>query len=356
MIKNSYNIIGLMSGTSLDGLDICYAQYFYNGSWSFKILKAVTIPYSKTWVAILKGLVDKSTSQIDIIDKDYTRLLSSFVLEFISNYNIESIDAISSHGHTAFHKPNEGLTFQIGNLKILAELINQTCICDFRTQDVNLGGQGAPLVPVGDILLFNKYDFCLNLGGFCNISFNKSNDITAFDICPLNIVFNYYSKQLGHDYDHLGSLASSGQTIMPLLEDLNSLNYYQISGPKSLGLEWVVENFHETIKNYDNNVNDILKTLVEHAAFQISETLNQYGNGQVLLSGGGVYNKFFIKILTQHSNSKFIIPSKSIVDYKEALIFGFLGVLKLRNEINCMKSVTGASKSHSTGKIYEIIK
>ena len=143
---------------------------------------------------------------------------------------------------------------------------------------------------------------------------------------------------------------------MPLLEDLNSLNYYQISGPKSLGLEWVVENFHETIKNYDNNINDILRTLVEHAVLQISETLNQYGNGQVLLSGGGTYNDFFIKILTQHSNSKFIIPSKPIIDYKEALIFGFLGVLKLRNEINCMKSVTGASKNHSTGEIYEIIK
>ena len=225
----------------------------------------------------------------------------------------------------------------------MAELINQTCICDFRTQDVNFGGQGAPLVPVGDILLFNKYDFCINLGGFCNISFGNSNNITAFDICPLNIVFNYYSKQLGYDYDHLGSLSSSGKIIKPLLEELNSL-------------EWVVENFYEVIKNYDNAVNDILRTLVEHAAIQISETLNKYCNGKVLLSGGGTYNNFFIKILTQHSNSKFVIPSKSIIDYKEALIFGFLGILKLRNEINCMKSVTGASKNHSTGKIYEIFK
>ncbi|MDC1310122.1 anhydro-N-acetylmuramic acid kinase [Flavobacteriaceae bacterium] len=356
MKKSSYHIIGLMSGTSLDGLDICYAQYFYNGKWSFKILKAVTIPYSKRWVAILKGLVDKSASQIDTIDKDYTRLLSTLVLEFISNYNIELIDAISSHGHTAIHKPEEGLTFQIGNLKILAELTNHTCVCDFRTQDVDLGGQGAPLVPVGDKLLFNKYDFCINLGGFSNISFCILNKLIAFDICPLNIILNYYSKKLGHDYDYLGYLASTGQIIKPLLENLNSLNYYQIYGPKSLGLEWVVENFHETIKNYDNTIKDILRTLVEHAAIQISKILDQYGNGQVLLSGGGTYNEFFIKILIQHSNSKFIIPSKPIIDYKEALIFGFLGVLKLRNEINCMKSVTGASKNHSTGKIYQIFK
>ncbi|MDG1313960.1 MAG: anhydro-N-acetylmuramic acid kinase [Flavobacteriaceae bacterium] len=356
MIKNSYNIIGLMSGTSLDGLDICYTQYSYNGSWSFKILKAVTIPYTKKWIAILKELVYKSSSQIDIIDQDFTKLISTLVNQFISKYNIRLIDAISSHGHTAIHKPNEGLTFQIGNLKTLAKFTNYTCVCDFRTQDVNLGGQGAPLVPVGDIYLFKKYDFCINLGGFSNISFSKSNNILAFDICPLNIVFNYYSKRLGHDYDSLGLLASDGKIIIPLLQELNSLNYYKIYGPKSLGLEWVVENFHEVIKNYDNTVKDILRTLVEHAAIQISDTLNKYGNGKVLLSGGGTYNNFFIKILTQHSNSKFIIPSKSIIDYKEALIFGFLGVLKLRNEINCMKSVTGASKNHSTGKIYEIFK
>ena len=287
MIKNSYNIIGLMSGTSLDGLDICYAQYSYNGSWSFEILNAVTIPYSKKWIVILKELVYKSPSQIDIIDQDFTKLISTIVIDFISKYNINLIDAISSHGHTAIHKPNKGLTFQIGNLKTLAELINYTCVCDFRTQDVNLGGQGAPLVPVGDIYLFKKYDFCINLGGFSNISFSKSNNILAFDICPLNIVFNYYSKRLGYDYDSLGSLASAGKIIIPLLQELNSLNYYKIYGPKSLGLEWVVENFYEVIKNYNNTINDILRTLVEHAAIQISETLNKYGNGKVLLSGGG---------------------------------------------------------------------
>ena len=356
MKKKTYNIIGLMSGTSLDGLDICYTQYSYNGMWSFKIIKAITIPYSTKWVSILKALIDKSRSEIDSIDRDFTKLLSKLVLEFVSKHKITTIDAISSHGHTAIHKPEKGLTFQIGNLKILAELTNYTCVCDFRTQDVDLGGQGAPLVPIGDKLLFDKYDFCINLGGFSNISISNSNNLIAFDICPLNIVFNYYSKKLGHNYDHLGSLASNGQIIKPLLKKLNSLSYYYIFGPKSLGLEWVVKNFHEKINNYDYSIKDILRTLVEHAVIQISKILDQYGNGQVLLSGGGVKNTFFIDRLRHHSNSKFIIPSKSIIDYKEALIFGFLGVLKLRNEINCMKSVTGASKNHSTGKIYEIFK
>jgi anhydro-N-acetylmuramic acid kinase len=338
----------------LDGLDICYARYTYNDSWSFEIKNAVTIPYTTKWVKTLKSLINKTTLEINKIDIDYTKLLSSLVIDFISKNNISHLDAISSHGHTAIHKPEEGSTFQIGNLKILAELTNHTCVCDFRTQDVDFGGQGAPLVPVGDNLLFNKYDFCINLGGFSNISFSKSSNVIAFDICPFNIVLNYYSKKLGYEFDNLGALSSKGKVINPLLDKLNSLHYYKLNGPKSLGLEWVVENFYNQINNH--NIEDILRTLVEHAAIQISKILHKYGNGKVLLSGGGVKNSFFIDRLSYCSTSEFVIPSKSIIDYKEALIFGFLGVLKLRNEINCMKSVTGASKNHSTGKIYEIFK
>ena len=356
MKKNTYHIIGLMSGTSLDGLDICYARYSYTTKWSFEIINATTVSYNQAWVNILKNLIYKSRSEIDIVDIEYTKLLSNLILDFIDLHQITSLDAISNHGHTVIHKPNEGLTFQIGNLKLLSELTNHTCVCDFRQQDVLFGGQGAPLVPVGDDLLFPEFKFCINLGGFCNISFTKSNDLLAFDICPLNIGLNYYSKKLGFDFDESGSLSSSGEIIQPLLKRLNSLYYYNLTGPKSLGLEWVLKNIFIDTSKYDYNPQDILRTLVEHSAIQISDILNKYGNGTVLLSGGGVKNSFFIDRLYFHSSSEFIIPETLIVDFKEALIFGFLGVLKLRNEINCVMSVTGASRNHSSGKVYEIFK
>ena len=356
MKKSTYHIIGLMSGTSLDGLDICYARYSYTNNWSFKIINAITVPYNHKWMNILKNLTNKSREEIDIVDFKYTNLLSILILDFIASFEITNIDAISSHGHTVLHKPSKGLTFQIGNLKLLSELTNHTCVCDFRQQDISLGGQGAPLVPVGDNLLFPEFKFCINLGGFCNISFSKSNALLAFDICPFNIGLNYYSKKLGFDFDESGSLSSSGEIIEPLLKRLNSLDYYNLSGPKSLGLEWVLKNVFIDISKYDYNPHDILRTLVEHSAIQISKILNKHGNGTVLLSGGGVKNSFFIDRLYFHSSSEFIIPETLIIDFKEALIFGFLGVLKLRNEINCVMSVTGASRNHSSGKVYEIFK
>lgn len=352
MDKSTYYIIGVMSGTSLDGIDICYSKYILDKSWSFEIIKGETIPYSKKWKNILINAINQEQDSLLAIDIDYTSLLAKVINNFISLNNISQIDAISSHGHTVFHKPNEGVTFQIGNLKLLSTLTNLTCVCDFRVQDVLLGGQGAPLVPIGDKYLFSKYKYCINLGGFINISFFKSVNTYAFDICPLNIILNKYAQKLGYEYDDLGSLASKGNIIPFLLKSLNSIKYYSIKGPKSLGIEWVEKNIFHLLNNYDSK--DILRTIAEHAAIQTSNVLNEYGNDQVLLTGGGTYNAFFIKRLKNISTSNFIIPSRNIIEFKEALIFGFLGVLRLRNENNCLKSVTGASIDHCTGKIYEI--
>ena len=356
MKKTSYGIIGLMSGTSIDGLDICYSKYTYNGSWSFEIINAETIPYEENWIITLKNAINLPPIELAHIDVKYTELVASLVLNFISLNKIDNLDAICSHGHTVIHKPNEGITYQIGNLQLLSKITNYTCVCDFRTQDVDLGGQGAPLVPIGDQLLFSQYKYCINLGGFSNISFLQSNNLLAFDICPLNIVLNHYSKKIGHDFDNLGLLSSSGEVLNNLLVKLNSLNYYQIDGPKSLGLEWVVENFYRELDNHDYNPKDILRTVVEHAAIQITKVLDRSGNDQVLITGGGVKNTFFMNRLASYSSSKFILPEPNIIDFKEALIFGFLGILKLRKENNCIKSVTGASKNHSSGKIYNIFK
>jgi anhydro-N-acetylmuramic acid kinase len=208
------------------------------------------------------------------------------------------------------------------------------------------------LVPIGDELLFSKYNYCINLGGFANISFKENGERIAFDICPVNIILNYYVAKLGLDYDDKGEIAKSGKINKQLLEELNKLPFYNLQPPKSLGFEWVKEIVLPIIESYNLEVRDILRTINEHAAIQISEYLYQ-DNLNTLITGGGAYNLFLIERIKRLSYSKIIIPNTDIIEYKEALIFGLLGVLKVRNEINCLKSVTGARKDHSSGRILE---
>lgn len=352
MIKNTYNIIGVMSGTSLDGIDLVYAKFELKTSWQFSIIYAETVSYDVKWYDKLKNLVSYSTEELQKIDIDYTDYLSSIIKDFIKKYAIKAIDAICSHGHTALHKPENGLTYQIGNRSNLASLLNKLTVCDFRTQDVDLGGQGAPLVPIGDKLLFSEFDFCINLGGFANISTELNNNRIAFDICPVNIVLNHYVKPLGFDYDDKGKIGSTGQINNSLLDELNGLVFYQEMHPKSLGLEWVNSNIFPLIDSFNLEAKDVLRTFVEHVSMQIASEINIKKNASVFVTGGGVYNDFLIKQIKFHSKNNIILPSNNIIEFKEALIFGFLGVLKLRNETNCLKSVTGASKDHSSGKIY----
>jgi anhydro-N-acetylmuramic acid kinase len=248
------------------------------------------------------------------------------------------------------HRPEEGLTYQIGNRQILADVLKQKVICDFRIQDVDFGGQGAPLVPIGDRLLFHEFDYCLNLGGFANISFEHNSERIAYDICPVNIVLNYYISKLNLEYDDKGQLASKGLINKKLLAELNDLTFYQEKPPKSLGLEWVESNIFPLIDSFQLKLEDVLRTYVEHSAIQISKVLEQ-GGKEVLVSGGGVYNTFLMSRLKRLSAVKIVRSNNQITEFKEALIFGFLGALKDRNEINCLKSVTGAECDHSSGKI-----
>jgi anhydro-N-acetylmuramic acid kinase len=220
-------------------------------------------------------------------------------------------------------------------------------------QDVELGGQGAPLVPIGDKFLFSNYDYCLNLGGFANISTDVNHERVAYDICPVNIVLNHYVKQLGFDYDDEGKIAATGQIHLELLKQLNGLSYYKKIYPKSLGLEWVNNTVFPLIDKVKLPVNDVLSTFVEHMAIQIASEVSNPKKSSVLITGGGVYNTFLVNRLKMHTQQNIIIPEKDAIEFKEALIFGFLGVLKLRNQVNCLKSVTGASKNHSSGKIFQ---
>lgn len=352
MIKSQYKVIGVMSGTSLDGIDLVYTTFNFDTTWSFQILYADTIAYNAYWNTTLKDLVLLSEIELRQIDEEYTKYLASKIKDFILRYNIKDMDAICTHGHTALHQPHKKLTYQIGNLPILASQLQQTIVCDFRVQDVELGGQGAPLVPIGDALLFSQYEFCLNLGGFANISYEIDNQRIAYDICPVNIVLNYYVRQLGYDFDDGGRIAFTGKINNDLLEQLNNLDYYKGSFPKSLGLEWVKSLIIPLIDSFNLDVKDILKTFIEHIALQISKEINKRSHVSALVTGGGVYNEFLMERIKSLSNNSIIIPSKEIIEFKEALIFGFLGVLKLRGDNNCLHSVTGALHDHSSGYVF----
>ena len=338
-----------MSGTSLDGIDLCEAEFKVEDSkWSYEIIKASTFAYTEEWVKFLENAHHLSKNDIKLLDTKYTNFLSKVILNFMTKP--DEIDFVCSHGHTILHEPEKGITYQIGNQPVLAELINKTLICDFRTADVELGGQGAPLVPIGDKLLFGEYDYCINIGGFVNISFENKNKRIAFDICPANKILNLYAKQLGVDYDDKGQEASQGKCNIDLLNDLNSIGYYDQNPPKSLGVEWVEKEMLSILENYKISIADKLNTLCKHIACQISNVIKT-DSSKVLITGGGAYHDCLIGCIRKKLDaSSIIIPEPELIENKEALIFGLLGVLKFRGENNVLKSVTGAKKNHSSGR------
>ncbi|MDY8137631.1 anhydro-N-acetylmuramic acid kinase [Aquimarina sp. 2201CG5-10] len=356
MSTESYKIIGLMSGTSLDGLDIAYCHFRKTqDKWIFTIPYADSIDYEQAFKKELKNTVSLPASQLLSFNNMYGKWLGDQTKEFIVKNNIE-VDFISSHGHTIFHQPEIGLTYQIGSGQHLANASGHKVICDFRTNDVALGGQGAPLVPIGDQLLFGSYDFCLNLGGISNISFESNKKRVAYDISPVNMLLNLICSFINKEYDDKGQIARSGKINNSLLNKLNSLAYYQLPHPKSLGFEWFTENIIPIIKNTNDSVENLLYTSVHHIATQIANTIigTQQKNITILITGGGAKNEFLIEIIKNKLQdiATIVVPDIDTIDYKEALIFAFMGVLKERNEINCLKSVTGARKNSSSGVIF----
>jgi len=356
-MKNKiWHIIGLMSGTSLDGVDLVYVKFCREDDYTFEILEKEAVNYSEIWKNKLQDAFHYSGEKLIKFDVDYGNFLGVLINEFIIKKKINNIDFIASHGHTIFHKPEQNYTFQIGNGAVISAVTNCKVICDFRVQDIAFGGQGAPLVPIGDKLLFSEFDFCLNLGGFANISFEKQNERIAFDICPVNIVLNHYTRKIGLEYDDKGKLATQGELNTDLLNELNNLSFYVGDKPKSLGYEFVLEVVIPIIETYNLSLHSILKTFIEHAAYQISKVINKNvsTSNNVLVTGGGAFNDYLILRISHYAKAEIIIPNKDIIDFKEALIFAFLGLLKDENEMNCLKSVTGASKDHSSGVVYDI--
>jgi anhydro-N-acetylmuramic acid kinase len=347
---NFYTVVGLMSGTSLDGLDMAFCKFWQtNEDWHYEIKNAITIKYPDQWVRNLSSAHNLNKDELANLHKSFGEFLGMEVNRFLSH--TEKSDLIASHGHTIMHEPEKGITFQLGDGQLIAKETGIPVVWDFRSGDVSLGGQGAPLVPVGDKLLFGEYKFCLNLGGFSNVSFDKNGTRIAFDICPVNFVLNKIALELGFDYDKNGEIAASGNTNVALLYKLNGLPFYQMPSPKSLGREWVEKNFYPVLADFNIPLNDKLRTVSEHISHQLSAALENYPKEKILVTGGGAYNEFLIELFRKKTRHQIVIPDSKLVNFKEAMVFAFLGLLRSLNIINCYASVTGATSDSCAGVI-----
>jgi anhydro-N-acetylmuramic acid kinase len=356
-MQNSYHVIGLMSGTSLDGLDIAYCHFHLkDNQWHFLLEKSESIDYTPEFRHRLKNSVNLSSLELLLLNNEFGRYTGKLVRTFVDEHELK-VDFVASHGHTVFHQIDKGLTYQIGAGQELANHATLRVICDFRTLDVSLGGHGAPLVPIGDELLFPDFDFCLNLGGISNASFRHDGVRIAFDIAPANMLLSHILIPTGMAFDNRGQLARTGQLNEALFKELNSLSFYQEPHPKSLGYEWFCEQVVPLIDRSAASIEDKLFTAIHHMAFQISESLKHYARPGALLmaTGGGAKNHFLTEVLQQYFETRIQleVPDESIVDFKEAIVFGLMGVLRERGEVNCLHSVTGASHDNSGGVIYE---
>lgn len=349
----SFRVIGLMSGTSLDGLDVADVTFELNDSnqWVFKLNNSTLYPFDGEILSLLKNGFNLPAHELIELSADLGRFYAMKVSEFLLEFDVKStqIDFIASHGQTIFHQPNKGFTLQIGNGPELAINTNIPTVVDFRTKDIALGGNGAPLIPVADHLLFSNYaETFLNLGGFSNFSYKKEGKVLSYDICPVNIIVNELMRGRGEEYDEGGKFGRYGQVDQDLLQKLNSISFYKEKGPKSLGWEWVEEQVSPLLIN-EIKIQDKIRTLYEHIAYQIGEALNNVESNSTLVTGGGAKNKFLIERIQHYSNGEIVIPNDELIDFKEAIGFAFLGLLKWRGEINVWSSVTGSKRDSSSG-------
>lgn len=352
-----HKIIGLMSGTSLDGLDLAFCHIWQEeNSWKFEIKQTKSISYSSEMQTKLKDSIFLPADELLKFHNTYGMWLGEQAKTFIEKNGLE-VDYIASHGHTAHHQPEKGLTFQIGSGQHLANACGQKVVCDFRTNDVALGGQGAPLVPIGDRLFFGDYDFCLNLGGISNVSFDRNGKRNAFDIGLANMILNHITRKNGLDFDKGGELAQSGKVNSEMLNKLNGLAYYRLPFPKSIGYEWFVDKVIPIVDSTQDSMANLLRTSIDHiteqVAIQIKQNLTS-SDSLVFITGGGALNNFLINTLQEKLGgaTKVIVPSKQLIEFKEALVFALMAILRLEIKTNVLSSVTGAKSDSSSGVVY----
>jgi len=367
-----YNVIGLMSGSSLDGLDIAYVELSEKaGEWNYEIKCAGCIGYDKKWTQKLQNAVHLSAKEYQLLHTDYGRYSGEMVNEFIEKFQLHhKINLIASHGHTTFHFPEKRMTHQLGDGAAIAAQTQLPVVSDLRSMDIAFGGQGAPIVPLGEKLLFGDYNYFLNIGGIANISINSKQgnnrdsslvptEIIAFDICAANRVLNMLAAEKNKPYDEDGKMAATGKINEALVEKLNALDYYNLDYPKSLANSFGTDTIYPLIKNFNLSTEDSLCTYTEHIATQVKKSLeSQFSKTDIqklMITGGGAFNKFLIARISNHLqeiNFEIYVPEDDVVIYKEALIMALLGVLRWREQYTVLSSVTGALRNSIGGALW----
>ncbi|MGB7395103.1 MAG: anhydro-N-acetylmuramic acid kinase [Pricia sp.] len=353
----TYEILGLMSGTSLDGLDLAFCHIWQTGlDWKFNIKDTKSVSYSPEMQRKLRDSIFLPAEELLNFHNSYGTWLGEQAKLFIEEHNLK-VECIASHGHTTHHRPEKGLTFQIGSGQHLANASGQTVICDFRTNDVALGGQGAPVVPIGDKLFFGDYDFCLNLGGIANVSFDRDGERIAYDIGLANMLLNHITRKNDLDFDEGGKRAQSGQINLNLLKKLNDLEYYRLPFPKSIGYEWFVEKVIPLVDATDDSMENLLCTGVHHICEKIAvqvEVNSRKKENTLLATGGGALNDFLIQTLREKlgADTQVTAPERKLIEFKEALVFALMAVLRMEGKINVLRSVTGAERDSTGGVLF----
>lgn len=350
--KRQFSAIGIMSGTSLDGLDLAYCTFELNEPKNFSIVQAATIPYTKKWTELLKIAERTDALHLAKLHSEYASTVADEVKNFIASHQLPPPEILAFHGHTLFHRPDLGFTFQLGSGAVLAAQSGIDTVCDFRSANVAMGGQGAPLVPIGDAHLFGQYDACLNLGGFGNISFSKEDKIHAYDICPVNMPLNEWARKKGLEYDRNGELAAGGRVHQTTLDALNKLSFYNQPPPKSLGREWYEECFQPILSAASLGVQDSLATICAHVGIQVAKSVNDQNVESILATGGGAHNQFLVETIQAQCRAKIIVPDKDVTDFKEALVFAYLGLLRIQQKPNCLSSYSGSNRDHCAGSLH----
>jgi anhydro-N-acetylmuramic acid kinase len=345
--------LGMMSGTSCDGIDLALCLFPEEGG--YEILRFEGFAYSPAFRQKLLTVMSLKGEELLKFEDEFTILVATAVQTFLAK--AEAMPGfIAAHGHTVFHQPLQSFTYQMLNGALLSAKCNLPVVCDFRRQDVAVGGQGAPLVPIGDRILFAQYRACLNLGGVANVSFTTQEPMLAFDVGPANLILNHIAAQLGHAFDEGGKLARQGSVNKELLEQLNALSYYQLTGAKSLGREWFEATLFPLFDQSKLGFTDKLATAVEHIALQVSQTLSGLNDkDQVLVTGGGAYNDFLIKQIQHYCGCDIVLPSPELIEGKEALIFALIGKLRLEGQPNVIAAATGATQTVCAGAVYLVL-